>query len=222
MLAQTYSPDLCADPTGWLMSEKLDGVRCYWNGSTMYTRNGNTFQPPGWFKKALPTDMTLDGELWSKRADFQKIVSIVRRQDENEEWKNIKYMVFDAPLMKGTFKQRLDKIKKIFDKLHKEDPATAFLQLVEHQEVTSMEHMTKELDRVTGAGGEGVMIKDPNSKYENKRSNYLLKVKKFEDAEATVVGHQKGTGRCSDMCGAILVRGDDGIEFKIGSGFDDA
>jgi DNA ligase-1 len=93
---------------------------------------------------------------------------------------------------------------------------------VEHTEVTSLEHMTKELDRVTGGGGEGVMIKDPNSKYENKRSNFLLKVKKFEDAEATVIGHQKGTGRCSDMCGAILVRGDDGIEFKIGSGFDDA
>jgi DNA ligase 1 len=78
------------------------------------------------------------------------------------------------------------------------------------------------LDRVTGGGGEGVMIKDPNSPYENKRSNMLLKVKKFEDAEATVIGHQKGTGRCSTMCGAILMRGDDGIEFKIGSGFDDA
>jgi len=84
-----------------------------------------------------------------------------------------------------------------------------------------MEHMTKELDRVTAAEGEGVMIKAPNSPYENKRSNFLLKVKKFDDAEATVIGHQKGTGRCSAMCGAILVRGDDGIEFKIGSGFND-
>jgi DNA ligase-1 len=54
------------------------------------------------------------------------------------------------------------------------------------------------------------MIKDPNSEYENKRSFSLLKVKKFNDAEATVVGHEKGTGRCSDMCGAIKVIGDDG------------
>jgi DNA ligase-1 len=81
--------------------------------------------------------------------------------------------------------------------------------------------MFSELDRITDQGAEGVMIKDPNSEYENKRSNFLLKVKKFEDAEATVIGHQRGTGRCSDMCGAILVRGDDGIEFKIGSGFTD-
>jgi DNA ligase-1 len=171
------------------MSEKLDGVRCYWNGSTMYTRNGNSFNPPDWFKKGLPSDMALDGELWSKRADFQKIVSIVRRQDQNEEWKGIKYMVFDAPKMKGTFKQRLDRIKKVFEKIHKEVPGSEFLQLVEHTEVKSLEHMTQELDKVTGAGGEGVMIKDPNSPYENRRSNLLLKVKKFDDAEATVIGH---------------------------------
>ena len=70
MLAETYSPDLCPDPTGWFMSEKLDGVRCYWNGKTMYTRNKNIFVPPDWFSAALPKDMALDGELWSKREDF--------------------------------------------------------------------------------------------------------------------------------------------------------
>lgn len=70
MLAQTYSPELCPDPKGWLISEKLDGVRCYWNGQAMYTRNGNPFVPPDWFRKALPKDMCLDGELWSGRADF--------------------------------------------------------------------------------------------------------------------------------------------------------
>ena len=38
MLAQNYDPAK-HDPTGWLMSEKLDGVRCYWDGcSTMYSR----------------------------------------------------------------------------------------------------------------------------------------------------------------------------------------
>jgi DNA ligase-1 len=78
------------------------------------------------------------------------------------------------------------------------------------------------MDKVIANKGEGLMIKDPNSLYEGKRSNMLLKVKKFEDAEATVIGHLKGTGRCSNMCGAIQVRRDDGVEFKIGSGFDDS
>jgi DNA ligase-1 len=68
MLAKKYEGDI--DPKGWFMSEKLDGVRCYWNGSNMYSRNGNLFYPPDWFKKLLPKDIALDGELWTKRDDF--------------------------------------------------------------------------------------------------------------------------------------------------------
>lgn len=66
------------------------------------------------------------------------------------------------------------------------------------------------------------MIKDPNSEYEGTRSYSLLKVKRFEDAEAEVVGHKRGEGRCYTMCGAILCKEKDGTEFKIGSGFTDA
>ncbi len=90
------------------MSEKLDGVRCYWNGKNMYSRNGNLFYPPDWFKDLLPEDLALDGELWTKRNDFQKAVSIVRRQDKNDEWKTVTYMVYDAPLLKQNFKKRLN------------------------------------------------------------------------------------------------------------------
>lgn len=79
-----------------------------------------------------------------------------------------------------------------------------------------------ELEKVVAKKGEGLMIRDPNSYYEGRRSETLLKVKKFDDAEATVIGHLRGTGRCSDMLGAIQVKLDDGTKFKIGSGFSDA
>ncbi len=106
MLAHNYDPDK-HDPTGWLMSEKLDGVRCYWNGTNMYTRNGNPFYAPDDFKAKLPK-MALDGELWTNRDDFQKIVSIVRKHDTtNPEWAKIKFMIFDAPLVKGNFSTRM-------------------------------------------------------------------------------------------------------------------
>lgn len=78
------------------------------------------------------------------------------------------------------------------------------------------------MKNVISLKGEGLMIKDPKSLYEAKRSNLLLKVKQFEDTEATVIGHQKGTGRCSGMLGALEVKLDNGIKFKIGSGFDDS
>ena len=68
-----------------------------------------------------------------------------------------------------------------------------------------------------------MMIKDPNSEYERKRSEKLLKVKRFEDAEAKVLAHEKGTGRCLSMMGALRVKHcKTGIIFKIGSGFDDS
>jgi len=59
------------------------------------------------------------------------------------------------------------------------------------------------MDKILGVKGEGVMLKDPESEYEGRRSYSLLKVKKFDDAEATVIGHHRGTGRCTGMCGAI-------------------
>lgn len=106
MLAQTYD-ETRDDPSGWLMSEKLDGVRCYWNGETMFTRNGNPIYAPDAWINQLP-EVALDGELWSGRDDFQSIVSIVRRGNPDiEKWKTIKFMVFDGPLLKGNFSTRL-------------------------------------------------------------------------------------------------------------------
>jgi len=78
------------------------------------------------------------------------------------------------------------------------------------------------MKKVMALKGEGLMIKDPNSMYEPKRSKVLLKVKQFDDSEATVIGHNKGTGRCSGMLGALQVKLDNGITFKIGSGFHDS
>lgn len=49
MLAKNYEGTL--DPEGWLMSEKLDGCRCYWNGRNMYTRTGKLFYPPEFIKE---------------------------------------------------------------------------------------------------------------------------------------------------------------------------
>jgi len=70
MLAQVYDPDKLPDPSGYYMSEKLDGVRCYWNGKQLCSRNGKAFYPPKYFIEALPKDFELDGELWTTRDDF--------------------------------------------------------------------------------------------------------------------------------------------------------
>ena len=83
-----------------------------------------------------------------------------------------------------------------------------------------MEDLEEELKQVLDRNGEGLMLRDPDSKYENKRSKTLLKVKVMNDEEATVIGHEAGSGRCSGMLGALLCQNNT-CTFKIGSGFND-
>ena len=126
-------------------------------------------------------------------------------------------MVFDAPLVKGNFKKRLAVCEAELAK----NPNDV-VKMVKQTVCKSKENLEQLMDDICGGKGEGVMIKDPKSQYERRRSYNLLKVKRFEDSEATVIGHHKGTGRCHNMCGAIQVREKSGMEFKIGSGFNDA
>jgi DNA ligase 1 len=113
MLAKKWEAET-QDPTGWLMSEKLDGIRCFWDGRDMWSRGGLPFFAPDWFTDLLPKGEALDGELWTKRDDFQKAVSIVRKYKcDSEQWKQITYMVYDAPLTKGKFKNRLKHLETI-------------------------------------------------------------------------------------------------------------
>jgi DNA ligase-1 len=111
MLAETIEK-ANQDPTGWLMSEKLDGIRCFWNGEEMYSRGGKIFYPPKWFTDACPKNLALDGELWTKRNDFQNTCRIVKKHDRNDNWKNVTYMVYDAPLLEEKFKYRLEIMKQ--------------------------------------------------------------------------------------------------------------
>jgi DNA ligase-1 len=54
------------------------------------------------------------------------------------------------------------------------------------------------------------------------RSDVLLKVKPWEDAEAVVIAHQPGKGKYAGLLGALRVRTPDGREFDLGTGFSDA
>jgi DNA ligase-1 len=63
LMLATYWPDF-TDPSGWWMSEKFDGIRCFWNGKMLFSRNGRVIKAPKWFLEGLPSDVKLDGELW--------------------------------------------------------------------------------------------------------------------------------------------------------------
>ena len=214
MLASKY--DGTQDIKGWIMSEKLDGVRCLWDGTKMVTRNGNLFYPPDFFIKDFPKDIVLDGELFMDRGKFSETISVLRRQDKSDNWKKIKYLIFDSPSVKGPFTKRLKVLKEKLSGIK-----TSYLELHEHEVCKDEAHLQKEMKRVTSIKGEGMMIRDPKSKYEHRRVKTMLKVKEFHDAEATVIGHEKGTGRLEKLMGAVVVKNKEGKTFKVGSGFTD-
>ena len=216
LLAHTFE-DMDMDPTGWWYSEKLDGVRAYWDGTNFISRQGNIFHAPAWFKAALPKDVVLDGELWMGREMFQQTLSVVKRFDWGAGARDIKYVIFDVPsLTNATFEFRKNAVVE-----HVAKANVSHIQAHPHLPVRSREHLFAELAKVEALGGEGLMIRQPKSMYEVGRSHTLLKVKPFKDDEGIVIAHLPGKGRHKGTLGSVTVRWN-GLEFEIGTGFSDA
>jgi DNA ligase-1 len=214
LLANVWTPSI--DPTGWWMSEKYDGLRAWWDGQKLWSRKGNLIQAPDYFLAELPRDIALDGELWIGHGKFEETMSIVRSEKPDDRWKGVRYMVFDAPAAKGTFEQRMQFLRATVWE------GNPFVRVVAQERCQGATQLLAERDRVVREGGEGLMLRQPESAYEAGRSPTLLKVKPFDDAEATVIAHELGKGKFAGKLGALRVRTDDGREFSIGTGLTDA
>ena len=214
MLPHTYTS--ATDVSGWLMSEKLDGVRGYWDGRRLFSKNGQRFFPPDAFIHNLPP-FPLEGELWGGRESFASTVSIVRRQQSHVGWLQLKFAIFDVPEAAGGFTNRIASATKWF----REHPAT-YAYVIPQVPVRDREHLLKELQRIELLGGEGLIVRNPDALYTAGRSNEILKVKNYRDAEATVIEWLPGKGRNQGRLGSLLVELEDGARFKLGSGFSDA
>jgi DNA ligase-1 len=214
LLAESW--DNALDLTDWWMSEKLDGVRAYWDGREFLSRQGNKFHAPTWFVEGFP-DSPLDGELWIDRRKFQRTVSIVRRQDRSDLWREVRFVVFDAPALDQDFEGRMAHLDERF----RAHPAP-FATLHAHRRCEGIDHLQRELDRIQSLQGEGLMLREPNSRYAVGRSTTLLKVKRFHDDEAVVLEHQPGKGKHKGKMGALLVQMKGGTLFSVGTGFSDA
>ena len=214
LLAKVWDPSI--NPTGWWMSEKYDGLRGYWDGKRLWTRQGNLIHAPDYFLAELPHDVALDGELWVGYGKFEETASIVRSETPDDRWKRVHFMVFDARQAKGTFEERMEFLRATLPE------GNQFVKVVAQKRCQDVAQLLAERDRVVRSGGEGVMLRQPGSAYEQGRSATLLKVKPYDDAEATVIAHEPGQGKFAGKLGALDVRTDDGREFSIGSGFTDA
>jgi len=161
-----------ADVALYLVSEKLDGVRAFWDGQVLRTRNGNTINAPAWFTKDFP-QQELDGELWIGRGQFDLLSGTVRRQTPDDaEWRQVRYLVFELPQAPGTFRQRAEALRQIVT-----EADVSWLQALEQFELGSRQALNQKLKEMTTAGGEGLMLHRADALYMTGRSDVLLKMK---------------------------------------------
>ncbi len=214
LLAQDYTAG--TDPSLYLISEKLDGVRALWDGKSLRFRSGQLIAAPTWFTAKLPAT-PLDGELWLARGKFDLLSGIVRKvQPVDAEWQQVKYMVFELPAGGGTFAQRSEELKALVQKT-----AWPQLQWIEQFKLTSEKALQAKLKQITAQGGEGLMLHKADAPITTGRSPVLLKLKPVSDAEGIVTAHIPGKGKYAGQMGALQIKTEDGHTVKIGTGFTD-
>ena len=214
LLAKVYTNNI--DVSQYWVSEKYDGVRAYWNGQQFISRQGNPYYAPDWFITNFP-NTPLDGELWIAHNSFEKLLSTVRKKSPiDKEWQQVRYMVFELPQGDGTFSERLSHLKHLFITLK-----NPYIRLIKQYRVKSHALLMKDLDTIIKEGAEGLMLHHAGALYHTGRSNDLLKVKRYQDAEARVITHFQGKGKYHNVLGSLLVETSEGKRFKIGTGFSD-
>lgn len=215
MLAKVFHADVhLAD---YLVSEKYDGVRGYWDGERLLTRGGEVVHAPDWFTVGWPKT-PLDGELWAGRGHFAEAVSTVRQQQPDEaSWRKMRFMLFDLPAYPGSFVERDLALGQLVSGLRQ-----PWVQHVEQFHVADFGALRVRLVQIVRQGGEGLVLHRSESPYRGERNDDLLKFKPYEDAEARVVRHLSGKGKYNGMTGALEVETPQGLRFRLGAGLSDA
>lgn len=214
-LAKVYQPGMPLD--GYWVSEKLDGVRAYWDGAQLWSKGGNRIAAPEWFTRGYP-DQAMEGELWMGRGRFAEVSAAVHRlRPQAQEWRQIRLMLFDLPESRQPFAVRVQEMRALVVA-----SSSYTLEMITQTPATDHDRLMLQLDKVMARGGEGLMLHHGDSVYHAGRSDAVLKVKSYQDAEARVTGHVGGKGKFAGMLGALQVETADGRRFRLGTGFSDA
>lgn len=215
MLATHWQNSL--DPAEFWVSEKLDGVRAFWDGQTLRFRSGQRIAAPAWFTAALPPT-ALDGELWMGRRRFDEVSAAVRRHvPVDAEWHELTYRIFDLPGQKGSFTERIARMGPLLAAMN-----VPWLQAVAQQRGSDLAALQRQLTQLVDEGGEGLVLHHAGAHWHAGRSDALRKLKLQPDEEGRVVAVQPGKGRHTGRMGALQVEMPSGQRFFLGTGFTDA
>ena len=161
-LAEVAQPErLFQQQNYYWISEKYDGIRAYWDGQQLWTRQGHKIHAPSWFIKDFPTQ-ALDGELWLARGEFERASAIARtRRPKDADWQQLKFMAFDLPDSKLPFEARQHELKQSVRLV-----GAAWLRYVEQTAIGSPAELEAAFQAIIENGGEGLMLNTPGALYQ--------------------------------------------------------
>lgn len=221
------------------ITTKIDGGRIIAlkeNGQvSFFTRAGQKYEGlvdlEDEMSRLMPDNTCLDGEITllvrgnlSSKDAYKETMKIVRTKDKEKH--GIKMLVFDA-MSVSDFKTQASSMtyiqrRQMLDCMSAFDTARYFELLPILYRGSDTSEITRILEEEVSNGEEGIMINICDAPYEFKRTNGLLKCKKFDSLDLEVVGVEEGSGRLAGMLGAVQVRYKDGNIVRVGSGFSDA
>lgn len=213
-------------------SRKINGVRCliYYKDGVIKTasRGAMTYDAaithitnhPKLIKlfEEQP-DLMLDGEIYKHGWTLNKISGLARKEEPDEEKSHLEYYLYDVVDTSKTFKDRLEVLNLIKDKLELNfeperewDENDLKIQFVPQILMEGWEQIKRYHDKYVSEGWEGLVIRTLTDKYKpGKRSNAMIKVKVYKDAEYVITGLAEGL-RPEDLCFTMKTPG--GYEFK--------
>jgi ATP-dependent DNA ligase len=214
-------------PEWVLVSPKLDGVRSIFTKNGAFSRNNKEFISAKFINEDLKEvfekcpNMIIDGEIYNHefKEDFNKIISLVKKSVKvtEEEWKDIsdhlQLHIFDfyfPDLPDQTFLDRQTMGRSILELFAVKRKRIHFVT----QEYCHKKQVDTKHEEYLERGYEGIMLRDPDSPYEFKRSYHLQKYKNFIDEEFKIVGLEEGKGNWAGKCMAIIFHNEEGKEFK--------
>lgn len=192
-----------------LAQPKLDGARCIAivqdGKARLFSRTQKEWLTMPHIVSELETlfgdkDIVLDGELYNRdyHDDFNKIISIIKRDDVHPDHELVQYHVYDV-VSSEPFVDRI----KVLDYFL---PQAKYLKEVQTVSVRSREELDQYQATCIENGYEGCMFRSKTGRYEHKRSTNLLKVKTFQDSEYKVVGVEEGSGKLMNHVGAFILQ----------------
>lgn len=198
---------------------KLDGIRCIAilkdGACTLWSRTRKPITGVPHINREVERlygklDITLDGELYNHnlKKDFEKIVSVVRQEEPQPGHEIVQYHIYDVinGLSFGARHEGMAPLFKTFE-FHS-------IKLVQTEKANTEEDVMVFFDKYRAQGYEGAMLRNADSKYVNKRSMDLQKVKDFLDDEFDIVDIEEGRGKLAGHVGAFICKMSDGKTFK--------